>query len=120
MFIFQGVAADQISYDGPSLSVVAVFEAHDDHAVPGQAAAPTVVAVFFADFGCRHELEVAICTDVVVPLVAFETVESSHGGRNWVGTNVAFGGEGEDLEAFFLQGAREIACPICWCARRRR
>lgn len=106
MFIFQRVAADQISHDGAPLAIIAVFEAHDDHAVSRQAAAPAVVAVFFADFGHCHELEVAVCADVVVAIVAFETVETSHRGWDWIGADVAFGGEGEDLEALFLECAR--------------
>lgn len=71
MFVFQGVAADQVPHDGTPLAVVAVFEAHNDHAVSSHTAAPAVVAVFFADFGCCHEFEVAICADIVVAVVAF-------------------------------------------------
>lgn len=98
MLVFQGAAADQVADDHPSLTVVLVFEADDYHSVASEAAAPAVVAVFLGDFVGCHELEVAICTDVVVALVAFQAVESGCRCWDWVGADIAFGGEGEDLE----------------------
>lgn len=56
-------------------------------------AAPTVVAVFFTDFGCGHKFEVAVCADVVVAIVAFQAMEACHRRRDWISADIALGGE---------------------------
>ena len=70
MLVLEGIAADQIADDDSSLSVISVLETDDDHPVGSETAAPAVMAVFLADFGRCHELEVAVCADVVVAVVA--------------------------------------------------
>jgi hypothetical protein len=76
VFVFQGAAADEIAHDDPSLAFVVVFEADNNHAVASDTTAPAIVTVFSADFACGDEFEVAVCADVVVALIAFETMES--------------------------------------------
>lgn len=110
MLVSQGTAAHQVAHDDAALALGVVFEADDDHPVAGQTAAPAVVAIFLADLRRGHELEVAVCAHVVIAAVAFQTMKPRNRGRDWVGADVAFGGEGEGLEAVTIR----------WCGRTAR
>lgn len=93
MLILHCAAAHQVADDNPSLAFVVVFKSDHDHPVAFWTASPTVVAVFLAYFSRRYEFEVAVCTHIVVAMVAFDTVESCCGGGDWIGADIAVSGE---------------------------
>lgn len=74
MLVFQGATTHKIADNDAALAFFVVFEADYYHAVTGEAAPPAVVSIFFGDFACCHEFEVAICTDVVVTVIAFQAM----------------------------------------------
>lgn len=78
MLILEGVATDQVSNDDPSLPFFVVFKADNNHAMASQATAPAIVAILLADLRRCHELEVAICADIVVAVIALRAMVPSH------------------------------------------
>ena len=62
-----------------------------------EAAAPAIMAVVFADFADRHETEVAVGANIVVPVIALETVKTGGGVWDRMGADVAVRSDREDL-----------------------
>lgn len=76
MFIFQRAPTDEIPHDHSALTLLVLFKANHDHTVALRTATPAVMSIFFANFARRAELQITVCADVVVPVVADETVEA--------------------------------------------
>lgn len=77
MFILQRVSTHEVTdHDPPLPAVLVVLEPDDDHPMALQTPSPPVVSVLLADFARRDELQVAVCADVVVAVVAVGTVEA--------------------------------------------
>jgi hypothetical protein len=74
VLIFQSAATHKVADNDATLAFFVVFKANYYHTVTGETAAPSVVSVLLIDFARCHEFEVAVCTDVVITAIAFQTM----------------------------------------------
>lgn len=100
------MAADEVIDHDPSLALVAVIEADDDHTVALWASAPAVGAVVLVDFAQFDQVQIAVGADVVVAGGRGDgrVVCVWFGGRRVAGTVETGVGTGDGVMAYVAVG----------------